>query len=243
MPWQIVQGRSLSLLQSFFKNIAQFSDKLKNKEREQCQNQDQDPRWRMLEEMLAQARSNILQLLAQVEPGSAETAADNDAFSVRRWWGSVGGAVFISECLLRALRRFLSNTPEQRGHVPSNSSSDDNEDEDDDDDDDIRIIAQCWEYIHWEEYKQHCSDIASQTFTAPFCTFPWRAPQMENKKKEDRVMWQHWRSGWASGSPWCTREEEMTNGDVCDVQVANKGGWWKNLERFFVDTAAHSSSS
>lgn len=73
---------------------------------------------------------------------------------------------------LRALRRFLSNTPEQRGHVPSNSSSDDNEDEDDDDDDDIRIIAQCWEYIHWEEYKQHCSDIASQTFTAPFCTFP-----------------------------------------------------------------------
>lgn len=45
---------------------------------------------------------------------------------------------------VRALRRFLSNTPEQRGHVPSvNSSSDENEDEDDEDDDDVRIVAQC----------------------------------------------------------------------------------------------------
>lgn len=147
---------------------------------------------------------------------------------------------------LSALRRFLSNTPEQRGHVPSvNSSSDENEDEDEEDDDNnIRIEAQCWEYIHCEGYKQHRSDTARQTFTVPFCTFPCGAPQMENKRKEDRVMWQHWRRrGWASGNPWCTREEGTTNGDVCGVQVVNKGGKWKKLERFFVDTAAHSSGS
>lgn len=68
---------------------------------------------------------------------------------------------------LRALRRFLSNTPEQRGHIPSDKTR-------------LMmmvvmisvIIAQCCENVHCEGYKQHRSDTARQTFTVPFCTVP-----------------------------------------------------------------------
>lgn len=198
----------------------------KNQEREQRQNQDQDPRWWKWEEMQEQARSTILQRLARAEPGSAETTADDDVFcqTVMR----LSRRRFVSVCLFKSPEEIsVKHTRAKRGHVPSvNSSSDENEDDDNDDDDhddddnnDVRIIAQCWEYIHCEGYKQHRSDTTRWTFMVPFCTFPWRAPQMENKRKEDQVMWQHWRrSGWASGKSlrgyeewrclWCTSDEQ-----------------------------------
>lgn len=233
MPRQIVQGCNLSLLQSVFLNISQISDKPKNKEREGCQKQDQNSRSRRMEDMLEQARSNILQLLAWAEAVSVETVA-NDAFSVRQWWGSVGGAVFIFVCLFKSPEEIYIKRARARGHVPSvNRSSDEDEDDDDDDNN-----------IHFEGYKQHRSDATHQTLGFPFV----RSPEELHKWRIRKRRWDNVAA---------LEEEGVSVMESLTHQRRGDDEWWwlwciggdqrriinETGKVFFVDLAAHSSGS
>lgn len=185
-----------------------FQIKTKNKEGERCRNQDQNSCWRNLEEGGA---GSLRPPPASGSGGGRSRSPSDDGEAQSE---ELRSFLWV---FLRALRRFLSNAPEQRGHVPSVNS-----DEDRDDDDDNNI--------HCEGYKQHRSDAARQTFTVSlFVRSPEVLHRRRTRKKEDGIVWQHWLSVMESR----TRPEKRGRQMTMAAMVVKRGGQWTKLGRVF----------